>query len=494
MTPGPSTLVQCPGCPTIFVREVPAPSGSDPENLWSDGYAEYADGWEVGPGPLFSCPRCNRWYRLDDVRRLVAIPAQLRPLTIPTIPDETALTVEQFEAALRQEWEPLHERMLRLRLLWLQNHPRRREGADQGVWRELMDNLECLCELVDPEDEPILAAEVRRELGEFPAALEILDRISESSLAPAERGMYRRLREETGARSILPFRLPHPVDSANRPTGEPASRADPVYQWLERGVDLFPAPEDVFAFPTMAKEQEEDPILAIRLDSIEVDWSGWAPILRDGDDELLFRFGRVFRKGEWELYEGATPLWKRTLEWFWRQWSVYVEQDGSSEPANLYYRILHQIVYGVFDPGSDGGLAPEIGTYRAQFDAFYRGFQPANDYYDRFWDVYWAFTSEGRSFQSELQDLDLDQIRGARERRKKERARRRESAVSGLDYLEIGGEPRWYYGVDRTPTVSGRRCRFVGQIWLDYVNAGSSLVHLFYDSESGTLVQVTEQD
>jgi hypothetical protein len=439
------------------------------------------------------CPRCKQWYWADGAPRLLAIPSQLRPLAIPTIPDESSLTPEQLETALLQEWDPTHEQMIRLRLLWQQNHHRRRDTAGHEVWRELMDNLERLSELVNAEEEPVLAAEIRRELGEFPAALDILNRVSPVELSAQDQRVFRKLREQASARSILPFRVSGRAQPRHSLQWRRELLGEQVFRWVEEGVYLFPPVEDVFAFPSMAKERDEDPILAVRLDNIDPDWVGWAPILRDGEDRSLFRFGRVFREGEWELYEQATPLWRNLLEWFWRQRSIDLEPNGASDSASLYYCILHQIVYGTFDPHTDQGTSLDIGSDRSTFDAFYRGFEPGNDYYRCLWDVYWSFASEGRSLAKELQDLDLDQIRGARERRKKERARRRESAISGLDYLEIGGEPRWYYGVDRTPTISGRRCRFVAQTWLDYVNAGSSLVHLFYDPEGGTLVQVSEQ-
>jgi hypothetical protein len=494
MTTGPSTLVKCPACPTVFVRPAPVPTDPEPADLWSDGYLGQPDQSEHGASPVFKCPRCKQWHWVDGAQRLLAIPSQLRPLSIPSIPDESSLTAEELDAALLQDWEPAHEQFIRLHLLWRQNHRRRRDMAGQEVWRELMDNLERLSELVSVDQEPVLAAEIRRELGEFPAALDILNRVSPVELSAQDQRVFRKLREQASARSILPFRVSsrtqprHPLHWRRELLGER------VFRWLEEGVFLFPPVEDVFAFPSIAKERDEDPILAVGLDNIDPDWTGWAPILRDGEDRSLFRFGRVFRKGEWELYEQATPAWKQTLEWFWRQRSMNFEPDGASDPASLYYCILHQIVYGTFDPHSDEGPTLDIGSDRSEFDAFYRGFEPGNDYYRCLWDVYWSFAGEGRSLAKELHDLDLDEIRGAREKRTQQRARRREAAVSGLDYLVIGGEPRWYYGVDKTPTVEGRRFRFVAQIWLDYVDAGSSLVHLFYDRESGALVQVTEQD
>jgi arginyl-tRNA--protein-N-Asp/Glu arginylyltransferase len=45
-----------------------------------------------------------------------------------------------------------------------------------------------------------------------------------------------------------------------------------------------------------------------------------------------------------------------------------------------------------------------------------------------------------------------------------------------------------------TPIIDGRTSKFVGQVWLDYLSAGASLVYLFYEPKSGTVAQVYDYD
>jgi hypothetical protein len=482
--------MKCPDCPTVFVTETLESYTTHQGDLWSDGfvdrrYAEFDEGV-----PIFFCPRCRRWYWIDDGHILLEVPVDISPSAIPEIDSCPLLGQEDVSKALEQSWCVERERLLRFTLLWLQNHDRRRpDGDGSKLTHALMANLERLEEIVDPREDPLPAAEIRRELGDFASAAAVLDAAVESATCEPDSALIKKMRTYIAARSVEPFAVetsdtPAPSIPADLP--DPEENADEVNKRLiDAGFYLFPRDQDVFAFPRLHRRSDADaaPLLSLRLDLVNPNWEGWAPIIGQNDHRAILRFGRLFRFEDRKIYEQSIPAWRDELEWFWDQWSYTVESGEDAETADRYFRILYQLSYGMYDAGSDYGLGLTAADAEAVIDEPFTPTVGGNSYYRHLWDHYWALHSGNP--ESWIPDL---------QRAEAEASRSRARAADGLDYIELGGSPRWFQGCDKTPIVDGRPCRFVAQIWLDYINAGTSLVYLFYDPPSGIVAQTYDYD
>ena len=491
MTIGSSYLICCPTCRTLYVRDTIGSYTSFFDELWSDGYR---DGDPMSPevaSPIVYCPRCAYWFWIEDAPELFEIPLELEPRSFPVIEAFTELGEDALLSALEQEWNIRQERVLRLQLLWQQNHPRR-EQEDTPLSREFLANIERLCDIVDPSEEPLLSAELFRELGEFDKALRILSGALSELKEPKEQLIAYRMEEESREGETAPFEIPDYQARAGGDTGDAELISDETLrETIERGFYPFPPAEDVLAFPTESRVEEGEPILLVRLDLTNREWEGWAPILGAHEEEALVRFSRVFREEEWELYEGATPRWQQELRWFWGRWSIDVEPG--SETADRYYRVFYQIHHEMYRAGSDYGLDVAASEEKQRFLALYRRFSVEWDFYRLFWDYYWSTQRDAPPFDDTITAEELaeveKQLAASRDGRRLLQGR----AISGLQYFETEG-PRWFQDNDMTPMIDGRRAEFVGQVWLDYLGAGSSLVYLFYEPTSGTVAQVYDYD
>lgn len=208
MTLAPPLLVRCPSCPTIFVYEDFASMTTIVEERWSDGWADVTP-FNPNDRPLIHrCHRCRRWVWIDDLLHLLEIPAEMTARSTPEIDSGAALSLEELTEALEQEWTPERERALRKQLMWLTNHPRRQGERPNELSRSSMENLERLAELVNPTEEPLLAAEIHRELGDFEAAATYVEKAASSadaSTREAEGKLAAALGEHITAKSIAPF-------------------------------------------------------------------------------------------------------------------------------------------------------------------------------------------------------------------------------------------------------------------------------------------------
>jgi hypothetical protein len=488
MTFGASYLVCCPTCRTLYVRDTIGSYTSFTEELWSDGFR---DGDPVCPesvSPIVYCPRCAHWFWIEDAPELFGIPPELEPRSIPIIEAFTELEAEALLSALEQNWDTRQERKLRLLLLWEQNHPRR-DGEDSPVSREFLANIERLCDIVDPADEPLLSAELFRELGEFDRAVEVLSRAVDTLQEPHEQLIAARIEEKARSRSTAPFEIPNYQDGQSGEAGLLSDKR--LREAIERGFYPFPPVQDVLAFPTESRIEKEEPILLVRLEPQNHESGGWVPILGRHEDQATVRFSRVFREDEWKLYERSTPRWQKELRWFWSIWSINVE--SGSETADRYYRVLFQLHHDMYQPGSDYGLDLTAPEEKERFLTLYRRFSGDWGFYRLFWDYYWSAQREGPPFDETITAEELTgierQFRASQDGRRLLQGR----AQSGLEYFETEG-PCWFQDNDMTPIIDGHTADFVGQVWLDYLSAGTTLVYLFYERKTGTVVQVYDYD
>lgn len=405
----------------------------------------------------------------------------------------TSLDYDQLNEALRFTWSAETERTLRLQLLWKQNHERR-DGSNRlgevstSISEELHANLERLCELLDPESAPALTAEIHRELGEFRQVREILAEYGET-VEPHVANLLRLIDAAARERSIAPFLIP-PVEEEYPDFGR-----DELKQVVEtEGLYPHPVIEDVVPFPTECVHRELDPALLIRLDTIDPQWEGWAPILDDGEREFKIAYNRAFTPGDRELYDKAIPEWKEELQWFWGRY--HFDVDPSGPDGDRYFRTLYQIYYDYFYPESDFGFDLDTESYKLAFDDHFYGpdVQDEGDYYFLYWNVYWASFAGRIPSPNEETFPGVDAIRREIAVEERELRRRQYNAIDGLSYFERGGDPSWFQGLDQTPRIDGRPYEFVGQIWLDYINAGFRLVYLFFDPETRRTYQVYDYD
>jgi hypothetical protein len=479
-------LTRCPTCREIYIRESLASVTYVVRHAWSDGYAECDGTYPAEGTPVVWCHGCQRWHDVDDGVTIAELPWHAAPDTVRSVSLLVPLSREEQRSALSQEWGRDTERILRTQMLWSLNHERRGADPQPPVDAELMENLERLAELVDPEEDPLFAAEVHREMGDFTTAREVLQRCADGTEDSDRRHYLCQIGEAVAKTLIEPIELFFPEEPID-PIG--VCRLEELME--QEGLYPRPPIEDVFAFPTDARYRHEDPTMSIRLDTADSEWSGWAAMLDTKATSHIMRFDRLFTTSDWDDYQRAIPEWRSELEWFWSQWSFRVDADGPD--GNRYYRTLYQIYHEMFIPESDFGLEPDIEDFKDDFDAYYSGIDSPPGYYRAFWKLYWAQFS-GRLDGPLYGAVDLEDEFASLSQEERDLRVSQQQAIDGLEYLERGGGPRWFQGVDQTPMVDRRRCEFVAQIWLDYINAGFSLVYLFYDPESGTVHQVYDYD
>lgn len=508
MTVGLPVLSKCPECRTIFVQEVFDSYTLFPGRYWSDGYSQTSGPNPALSSPVFRCRRCAHWQRFDEAETLFELPLHVDPVSVPRVPAVPVLNEAEINDALSQEWPDFVEARLRTHLLWILNHPRRTEDGRQLMTRELMENLERLIEVFEPAADPLFAAECYREMGDFPSAKAIVDAAPQSELDEWDLHRLELLSISVADQSIDVYVIDEieesepdndlPVVPVCEAPGHRQDETPISSQELDRliseGFYPFPPVEDVFAFPTDQKEENECPILSVSISDITHEYGDWATILGPHDDRSLLRRGRVFREGEWEMYRRAPESRRQDLEWFWRQSSHAMNASGKS--ADRYYRILYQIFYGMHDPitGTDLDQISKafITHFNRRFDAYYRGFNASDDYYLFYWSFFWALIG-GHIDEDWPDTIDLDEQRQSYRNYAFERRYRQAQAVEGLSDFKTGAAD-WFHSVDKTPHVNGNPCDFVGQIWLDCMNAGTTLVYLFVDPVTGTQVQTFDYD
>ena len=193
-------LVRCPTCPTIFLYEAPQAVPMVEGTTWSDGFCDVRPYRLEELAPVHRCARCNRWHWIDDLRRLFAV--SLSTESIPRVDAMTPLAAEDLVEAIAQGWPPRREQKLRTQLLWLQNHPRRVDPQSETITAEIMENLERLSDIVDNGADALFAAEIHRELGDFPRARALIP--AATHISPHRAAAISARLE---SRSIAPFPL-----------------------------------------------------------------------------------------------------------------------------------------------------------------------------------------------------------------------------------------------------------------------------------------------
>ncbi len=487
-------LLKCPYSRFLFrIERLPPQNEKYRGPMWSDGMVPGLASQAV---PFIEfCPACGMFHLIKDLIRLHDIPNRMYGDDIPQITWDDVQPDEFYHHALEQDWPGDIEKQLRIRLLWEQNDNHREQPpVEISNYHEHFDNLECLLELISHDGKSLCLAEFNRELGDFKRCIRIINSLPPD---PAKQYIIDGIREAAEKRIIAPVWLEKSSTSTLHMRKE-----IPFEKRRDFGFDPHPVAEDIFAFPYHWKDDEYKPVLAVDLSKINPEWQGWAGFLYKSD-EFYFRHGRIFSNNEWADFQKLSPGWRDNLLWFWsfKSWKLPKDQDELDE----YYRILYQLYYkcdyaDFLYTNYDSFLNIDLEAFKDDFSVIWKGIEfdlnAMGGKYKRwvgehksriYWDFFWQFYNDNfgvpdREKLEELFTLEHNYIR------KLDAGRR--SAMSGLKYVEIGGSPSWFQGQNKTPGDS----EFVGQLWSDYMNIGSKLLYLFYDTTEEKLIEKYDWD
>lgn len=212
MLPGPEQVLQCPACGTVMLQPTISSGNTLDAVYYTDGYMDAP--MLPQPAVLVRCPGClapfqrHRAQVLGEVDRYgTNLFPDERPATRRDPAWRRAPRVQPAERAdyladlATHRYAREDEIELRLELMHLCNHPRRRlppRAKRPPVTSLEQANLRKLAALLDLRDdeERVMLAEVRRELGDFEMAGAMLARDVPEELALAAR----RIRQLVGAR------------------------------------------------------------------------------------------------------------------------------------------------------------------------------------------------------------------------------------------------------------------------------------------------------
>lgn len=500
---------KCPDCRTIFVEHRGVPPGWAVPVEWSDGFREGENFAE--DTVIVKCRQCGKWHFVSDLETFFSHPPDVYSELTPEISQCDNLTGTDYEEALLQDFDRNREFSLRRRLLWCQNH-RLRHGKEPPlpVDPEQHTNLERLAEIIDRNFYDYFYIEICRELGDFKSAKSALQEL-EKTANEYDLRIRNAMRAAVEERRIEPVVIKKNKNGTERGEGGKTQDASErlgfrYEQRRDYGFDIFPQHEDIFAFPERSRVDDAEPILSVLLSLIDKNLDGWATFFYE-DISLIHRHDRLFTEEEWNEFNGYKEEWRNDLIWFWsfKSW----EKPRSEEELDKYYKILYQLFYYTPDYVKESEI---LKMKEPIFDPFMRELKDevsghggeeadsVNRNWSRiYWDLFWQF------FIGEFEYPDCEKLFKYLQDESDyyenlEQSRRR--AFEGLPYVEIGGFPSWFQGLDKTQEIvplAGKQILegnldFIGQFWTDYLNWHSKLVYLFYDTDSQILYQMHDYD
>jgi len=187
MLPGLTMIKKCSACSGL-IKEVTMTSGNTFGAIfWTDGKREAPmlpeEPW------LVKCPHCDGVVWIDELDEVAEIePFDVNDEYENAWPYEEPTFQDYLATIQMSEYERDKECYLRVRAWWAGNDTRRLPGnRGQALSGDEIDNLEMLYNKLEPsnENDRIMMAEIKRELGQFEAAEAMLNEPSESDLLPA---------------------------------------------------------------------------------------------------------------------------------------------------------------------------------------------------------------------------------------------------------------------------------------------------------------------
>ncbi|MFP4364221.1 MAG: hypothetical protein ACLFR1_10175, partial [Spirochaetia bacterium] len=490
-------LAVCPVSWELFVvSELTEEDGTE-DDQWSDGYS----GKLIlqGQQQVCYCGSCKRYHHRKEVKTICEIPDEDYAQDVPIFALDDYLTIDDYRHALRQVWPEDIELDLRKGMLKRQNHGvRRGEETPLPVDPEHHDNLERLLDLVSENEEPLFLAEIYRELGDFKRSLAILERYEpeESRYQKPAELLTLAAKEE----NLAPIRF-----SSRKTLKTMGSESlESFEQAVKQGFYPVPETEDVYAFPNQYKQDRYTPVLTLDLSLVSPELEGRATLIDIAEDlTVYYAYDRLFFDSEYEEFLELDPLLQEELKWFW-QFSTHNLPEAEEE-LDRYYRILYGIFY---DIPLDEALTEAVMEKRMEFEGYWKqicdiantmglGYKAwfSENSSKVYWDLFFLYYDD--RFDDFIEDLPLE-VRDAFERvsdYEDDLKAHRESAVSGLDYVEIGGEADWFQGSDKSVNAPCANPVFIAQVWTDYLDFGASkLLYLFYCPNENTFFQTYDYD
>jgi hypothetical protein len=198
MLPGPEVLIACPYCDTASTYGTLSSGNTFGARGWTDG-RQIAPMWKVPPS-VVKCRGCGRCHWLKDAREIGQ--AMIEDLIIDDHIPLPRQDIDPAELALWRKAGPVQEpseeeyyqafaeglagddgqeRTLRMLAWWRRNDGFRNAGDGapaQPMTPAAEGNLRRFLELLDEKEgtEGLMMAEILRQLGEFDAASQMLDR------------------------------------------------------------------------------------------------------------------------------------------------------------------------------------------------------------------------------------------------------------------------------------------------------------------------------
>lgn len=205
MTSGPIQVVACPSCKAFAWYATVLSSNTFGARRWTDG--KMIAPLVPQPPSFVRCRSCESLYWLDQAERkgtfdpLSAVGNNPKLGSAPSV--EEPSEAEYYEALENPPEDPYRERELRTLAWWKSNDAHR--GPEGGVAIQFGDdappppksdaepapphegripNMEALAAILDESDASalLMKAELLREMGRFPEALALLDRIRDERL------------------------------------------------------------------------------------------------------------------------------------------------------------------------------------------------------------------------------------------------------------------------------------------------------------------------
>lgn len=199
MLPGPDQIIACPQCQGLAKYMTLMSGNTIGAQVWTDG--KQVAPMLPHPPAVVKCRHCGECYWLADAEEVGTVDpwgseAQQVSPAWATAEEVQEPIEEEYYAAMEKglPTDSEQERHLRVLAWWRSNDafredPRAPTGGNRsspGPWRK---NLEALVNLLPDRDHStrLMKAEVLRELGEFDAAKQVLDRIDSSKVAAVVR-------------------------------------------------------------------------------------------------------------------------------------------------------------------------------------------------------------------------------------------------------------------------------------------------------------------
>jgi hypothetical protein len=489
MTFGPDLLISCPHCRNIYICNTIGSGNSAGAEFYSDGWGDAP--MQPIPVMIVWCEKCNSWFFLDDAKELFELPFGVDPGEHKVIPIQDGLSIESYLNALKQPWPPEREKALRVRLMWEYNHSLRFDVSKRDpATIESHDNLERLAELLDPEKEALLLAEVHRELGEFPEAMDIARgklpqgngiKEGDQDEPPQYEGealLARVILEEAERRNIFPVSL--------RQGGEDSEQLFAFPDSISHGFYPHPAVEDVFGLPFYEKSDHQLPLLSVHFSLVGVEEDGWATFCYN-QGNYLYRFDRLFTPEDWDRIQALDDQSLNELVDFWDIKSYQIDQLNRQE-LDFYYNIRFRLSCGLVEPPLHGDYDRHMSLFRPRWEPLRKDLPPGRSGAEEimlFWKLFWSTCTGITALEKLDRDLIVLFLEAEREIEKK-REMDRSYALAHLHMLEL--EPAGDRGQEKSQKKSQEEELPIGQIWSDYLGYGSRLLSLSYLPEKGAFI------